>query len=547
MQFSVLLVLCALVLLAGVLLYNVSFRLGIPVLIAFILLGMFFGADGLFKIDFSNYEAASDICSAALALIIFSGGFSTRWQSAKKGADRAILLSTAGVILTAAGTAAFCHFIVGFTPAESFLVGSVTGSTDAASVFSVLRSKNLSLKDDTASVLELESGSNDPAAALLMFIALSFLTGTASFTFITRTFILQIFLGTAAGLFSAVAAGFLLTKIDLSGTGFDAVFVLGIAIFAYSVAVLTGGNGYLSVYIAGIFVGNSSVPGKKQLANFMNGITGLAQLLVFFLLGLLSTPSRIPEITLEALGIALFLALVARPAAVVLLMAPFKCSWRQIVLVSLAGLTGASSIVFAVVAVTTLQTGGYPPLGFDLYHIVFVIVLFSIGIKGFLLPRAAEKLNMIDSGYDIMSIFTGYEDKIPVHFLPLKVTAQHPWCGKKVRETVLPPGMLLVLLIRGSRHRIPTGETEIMEGDYLLLGTASAIDSAPETSQGTIAFAEYTVRQGDSRCGKDLRTAAADMEEPQLVILIKRGRKIIIPQGRTLIRAGDILVIEKNR
>lgn len=172
-----LLLLAAVVLLACIFGQRLGRKLGIPTLLFFIALGMLFGSDGLLRIEFSDYEFAGHVCSAALIVIMFYGGFGTNWSAAKPVAVRSVLLSTAGVLVTAGLTGLFCHFALGMTMLEGLLAGAVLGSTDAASVFSILRSQRLNLRDGTASMLEIESGSNDPCAYMLTVIVLSLMDG----------------------------------------------------------------------------------------------------------------------------------------------------------------------------------------------------------------------------------------------------------------------------------------------------------------------------------------------------------------------------------
>ena len=275
-----------------IILNKLSSKAGMPMLLAFIVLGMIFGSDGLLKIKFDDYKSAESICSIALIFIIFYGGFGTKWNVAKPVATKAILLSTLGVVLTAVFTGLFCHFVLRFSLLESFLVGAVTSSTDAASVFAILRSKKLNLKYNTASLLEVESGSNDPLSYMLTIIVLSFMQGNASTGKMIYMLFAQIVYGFAFGVAIAYGALYILRKFNFSYAGFDFLFVLAVASLSYAIPTLIGGNGYLSAYVAGLFLGNKTFPQKKNLVHFFDGITGLMQMLIFFLLGLLSLPSK---------------------------------------------------------------------------------------------------------------------------------------------------------------------------------------------------------------------------------------------------------------
>ncbi len=530
-----------------VLLNKVSSRLGIPMLLAFIVLGMVFGSDGLFKISFTNYTVAEQLCSTALIFIMFYGGFGTKWSAAKPVAVQSFLLSTAGVVFTAVFTALFCRFVLHISASESFLIGAVISSTDAASVFYILRSKKLNLKNNTASLLEAESGSNDPMSYMLTIIALSILEqqsggqGKSAASLICLV-ISQLLYGAAFGVSFGMLSALILRKFKFSEAGFDSAFVIGAAVLSYALPSLIGGNGYLSAYIAGIILGNSTIPHKKPLVHFFDGITGLVQMFVFFLLGLLATPSDIYKVLFPSVAIALFLTLVSRPLAVFLLLTPFRFPVRQQLLVSWAGLRGAASIVFAVMAVSAIQ--GYPHgvLQHDVFHIVFCIVLFSILVQGSLLPFAAKSLKMIDDSTNVLHTFNDYPDEIPVRFIQVTQPEKHPWNGQEIKDLVLPPETLLVLILRGAERLIPRGGTVIQSDDILVLAarvfTEQTNDAAREEE-----LVEMPIGKLHDWAGKTLAEIAS---EKMFIVLIKRNSRLIIPKGDTRLAAGDVLVVEQN-
>lgn len=530
-----------------VLLNKVSSRLGIPMLLAFIVLGMVFGSDGLFKISFTNYTVAEQLCSTALIFIMFYGGFGTKWSAAKPVAIQSFLLSTAGVVFTAVFTAVFCRFVLHISASESFLIGAVISSTDAASVFYILRSKKLNLKNNTASLLEAESGSNDPMSYMLTIIALSILEQQSggqgkSAASLIYLIISQLLYGAAFGIAFGMLSALILRKFKFSEAGFDSAFVIGAAVLSYALPSLIGGNGYLSAYIAGIILGNSAIPHKKPLVHFFDGITGLVQMFVFFLLGLLATPSDIYKVLFPSVAIALFLTLASRPLAVFLLLTPFRFPVRQQLLVSWAGLRGAASIVFAVMAVSAIQ--GYPHGGLqhDLFHIVFCIVLFSILVQGSLLPFAAKSLKMIDDNTNVLHTFNDYPDEIPVRFIQVTQPKEHPWNGQEIKDLVLPPETLLVLILRGAERLIPRGRTVIQSGDILVLAarvfTEQTNDAAREEE-----LVEIPIGKLHDWAGKTLAEIAS---EKMFIVLIKRNSRLIIPKGDTRLAAGDVLVVEQN-
>lgn len=523
----------AIIILLCVLFNKLSGRIGVPMLLAFILLGMAFGTDGIFKIEFEDYAFAEQVCSVALIFIMFYGGFGTKWSTAKPVVGKAALLSTLGVVLTAGLTGLFCHFVLQIGLLESLLIGSVISSTDAASVFSILRSKKLGLKYSTASMLEIESGSNDPCSYMLTSIILSVMGGSTSAGQAAYMVFAQFVYGIVIGAAIAAGALFVLKRIAFGTAGFDVAFVIGAALLAYALPTLVGGNGYLSAYIAGILIGNGKFQKKQEMVHFFDGLTGLMQMLIFFLLGLLATPSDMPPILLPALLIAAFLTLVARPLAVFAILAPARCRISQQLLVSFAGLRGAASIVFAI-----MVTVDDAYMQNDVFHIVFCIVLFSILLQGTLLPLAAKKLKMIDTGTDVLKTFNDYTDEVDLQFIKLLVTDEHPWRDKQIRDLQLPPNTLLVMVLRDRKPIVPSGRTKMQEGDIAVLSGLAFSGDAP------VSLKEKKILKDSEWTGK---TVSDFSPEPgELVLMIKRGDRSIIPGGDTVLEEDDILVLNAS-
>lgn len=511
---------------------KMSNKLGIPMLLAYILLGMMFGTDGILKIPFDNFTIAEQICTVSLIFIMFYGGFGTNWKQAKPVAGKAVLLSTVGVILTTVTTGAFCHFILRMDFWESMLIGSVISSTDAASVFSILRSKRLNLKNNTASMLEVESGSNDPCSYMLTVIILTIMSGELSDSSLVVMIFSQIIFGILVGVVVALAAAFILKKVNFATDGFDTIFVFSMALVSYAGASMINGNGYLAAYIAGIILGNTPLHHKKSLVHFFDGITGLMQMLIFFLLGLLAYPSQLPKILPIALAIAVFLTFVARPVSVFAILMPFRCPVKQQLLVSWAGLRGAASIVFAIMAtVSPAYTKN------DLFHIVIFIVLFSISIQGTLLGLVAKKLDMIDENGNVMKTFSDYSDEMPVEFVKISIKAGHPWENRRIKDLTSLPDLLLVLILRGEERIIPNGNTVVLAGDKIVLSALS-----PEENLG-ICLTEIPIEKDSKWIGKPL--SRIKLGEEKLVLVLKRNEKVVIPNGNTVIRENDVLVISQ--
>jgi cell volume regulation protein A len=503
-----------------------------PALILFMFIGMLFGSDGIFKISFDNFKVAENVCAVALVFIMFYGGFNTKWSVAKSVASKSITLSTAGVVLTAGITAILCHIVLKMSVAESFLIGSVLSSTDAASVFAILRRKKLNLKYGTASILEVESGSNDPVSYLLTIIAISMLSSGDSIN-LALTITQQILLGIAVGVILAQIALYILTKTPMIAEGLDAIFLISVVLLCYGATSIVGGNAYLSIYLFGIIIGNSNIKNKKTLVPFFDGITSLAQILIFFLIGLLTFPHEMPAIIPTAFMIVLFLTLIARPVAVFLLMSLFKCPIKQCVLISWAGLRGASSSVFAIMAVANGVA-----IKNDLFHIVFMVSLFSVSIQGTLLPWFAKKLDMVDDTMDVRKTFNDYQDDASFQLMRMHIPHGHSWENKKIKDVHMPTGSLAIMIKRKNETLITKGDTQILAGDDIILSVP------PYTPNSNEKLEERHIDILDEWYNQ----AICDLKIPDnvLITMIIRNDETIIPDGKTVLLENDVVVIMKQ-
>lgn len=513
-----------------VLLNRFAQRLPIPSLLIFIALGMCLGVNGIVGIPFDDYQISEQICSVCLLFVMFYGGFGTNLKAARPAAAKAVVLSTAGVVATAGLVGIFAHFALKLEWLESFLIGSVIASTDAASVFSVLKTQKLDLKDHTASLLEIESGSNDPFSYMLTVLFVSLLQGES--ISVPALLANQILVGAAAGLLIGYAAVFFLKKCDFYMEQGKTIFVFAAAALAYALPSVFGGNGYLSVYICGIYMGNAALPDKKDLVHFFDAVTGIAQMMIFFLLGLLVTPSELPETFLPALLIMLFLTFIARPLAAGILLAPMGSGLRQIGVVSWAGLRGVASIVFAIYAVL-----GEIELHYNLFNLVFCIVILSLGIQGTLLPRVSSVLDMIDRNQDVRRTFNDYQEDNDVSFVKLHVSAGHRMAGKALKELPLAPDFLAALLLRGKETLVPNGETVVEEGDLLILAAEQFED------RENLSMSEICLDKNSKWAGKSL--SEIRLPKGSLIVLIQREGKTLIPGGSTVLQAGDCLAVAR--
>lgn len=504
-------------------------KIGVPTLLLFILLGMAFGSDGIVKIPFDNYALAERVCSLALLFIIFYGGFETRWSAARPVAVKSALLSSLGVAATALLTALFCRHALGMRPRDGLLLGAALGSTDAASVFFILRSKKLNLKDGTASLLELESGSNDPFAYMMTAAALAAGERPAGAGALAGMLAAQIAVGLAAGGAVGWAAARHLKRRAPQGGGFDAIFVFGAALLSYALPEAAGGNGYLGAYLAGLILGNRRLAGQKGLVSFFEAFTGLMQMALFFLLGLLAVPSQMGAVLLPALCVALFLTFIARPAAAALLLAPFRVKAGQYAVVSWAGLRGAASIVFAIMAVNADKA-----LNHDIFHIVLWVVLFSILLQGSLLPAVARAAGMIDENADVMKTFSDYTETRQVQFMQVTVGEKHPWLNRTLSKIRLPPDTLIALVMRGDEIIVPRGPTRLRRGDQAVICARGAL-SVPG-----LLLEEIPITARHRWCGK--RISEAPIVKDTIIVLVRRKGRMLVPDGNTLLQENDTVI-----
>ena len=457
------LILCSSVILLAIFSSKFLDALGIPALLFFMCLGMLFGTDGIFKISFADFANTKDIASLALGFIIFYGGFCTKWATAKPIIAKAAVLSTAGVFLTAVLTSVFCHFVLELSFLESFLIGAVISSTDAASVFSILKAKNLHLKENTAPLLEIESGSNDPMSYVLVILAITLMQNQSS-GFVIALFFKQMIFGILIGVLVAKISIYIYEKTSIITDENGSLFIIALVLLSYLLPFFCDGNPFLAVYFLGIILGNANILNKVPMMHLFDGITKLAQIGIFFTLGLLAFPREVPSILLTGMLIFLFLTFIARPAAVFLLLSFFKSGINQCLLVSWAGLRGVASIVFAIIAMDSGIT-----LHYDLFHLVFLISILSVAIQGTFLPLAAKMTNMIDPHVDIKKTFNDYEEECAVKLLRITVPKNHEWVGKPIRCVEFPQKSLAVLIKRKQERIIPKNSTVIQAGDNITL------------------------------------------------------------------------------
>lgn len=369
-------------------------RFGAPLLLIFLGIGLAAGTDGM-GLDFDNATAAYFVGSLALAIILFDSGFGTSLASFRAAAAPAITLATLGVLLTAGIVGLAAHFLTELGWLPSMLLGATVASTDAAAVFFLLRVGNISVRDRVRSTLEVESGSNDPIAIFLTLSLVSLIaTGAAAepqklALDIAVGFLQQMGIGLIAGLVGGYLIVRLVIRLRLD-QGLVPIFVLALSLLVFSITGAFGGSGFLAVYIAGLVAGNSRLRATDQVKRFQDGMTWLAQIIMFLVLGLFATPSQFPEIALPALVLGLFLIFVARPLAVALCLLPFRFTREETAFISWVGLRGAVSILLAITPVIDNIEGGRA-----LFNTVFIIVLVSLMIQGWTVGPLARRLGMV--------------------------------------------------------------------------------------------------------------------------------------------------------
>ncbi|MBL7856776.1 MAG: potassium/proton antiporter [Cyclobacteriaceae bacterium] len=445
-----------------------SFKLGIPSLILFLVVGMLAGSDGLGGIIFNEPKAAQFLGVVALTFILFSGGLDTKWESIKPILWHGISLSTIGVLITALSVGLFISYVLGFSLAEGMLIGAIVSSTDAAAVFSILRSRSVGLKGTLRPILEFESGSNDPMA---YFLTISFIYLITDAEASVISLIPKFFIGMALGAVSGYVFGKIMTwtvnHIKLDIDGLYPVLILSLVFFTFSFTDFIGGNGFLAVYISAIILGDSNFIHKKSLMKFYDGQAWLMQIVMFITLGLLVFPSQIPPIIGPGLLISLFLILVARPLAVFISLAFFpKLNVRKKFFISWVGLRGAAPIVFAT----------YPMLANieasnTIFNLVFFISATSVLLQGTSLSMVAKWLHVSvpEKLKRRFPLDIEIKDDLKSELFEIDIPETSLSVGKAVVLLKIPKTASIVLLHRNGKYVGVNGDTVLEGGDHLLL------------------------------------------------------------------------------
>ncbi|MDX9715369.1 MAG: potassium/proton antiporter [Dissulfurispiraceae bacterium] len=457
----------AILLLLSVVASKASDRLGVPALLIFMIIGMLAGSDGPGGIHFNDPYAAQFMGVIALAFILFAGGLSTDWESVKPVIWPSIILSTLGVFLTALFVGIFAILVLDFSLLEGLLLGSIISSTDAAAVFSVLRSRNVSLKGNLKPLLELESGSNDPMAVLLTTGVISMInTPGLSLGNMIPLFIYQMAFGAFMGLLMGYGIVKLLNTLKLEYEGLYPVLSIALVILTYSATTVLKGNGFLAVYIAALVMGKTNFIHKKSLTRFHDGLAWLMQIAMFLTLGLLVFPKSLPPVIITGVLVSIFLIFIARPVGVFISTIGTKISLKEKTMISWVGLRGAVPIVLA-----TFPLVAKIPHAEIIFNIVFFIVLTSALLQGSTIPFVARLLRVDaplrqKTAYPIECDYTGtFNCDIKDILVPDNSAA----VNKRLLELNLPQGSLIALIKRKEDFFVPAGGTELKAGDKLLV------------------------------------------------------------------------------
>lgn len=444
-----------------------SYKFGVPTLLLFLTIGMLAGSDGIGGIHFEDPKLAQFVGVVALNFILFSGGLDTDWNTVRPILREGLVLSTVGVLFTALSLGAFVWWVTDFTLYESLLLGSIVSSTDAAAVFSILRSKSLALKSNLRPTLELESGSNDPMAYVLTIAFLSLvvdpLQGVAS---VIPLFLRQMLVGGIAGFGFGLLSKWIINRIRLDFEGLYPVLVIALMFITFSATDFVGGNGFLAIYICAVYLGNQDLIHKKTILKMYDGLAWLMQIVLFLTLGLLVFPAQVLPVMGIGLLISVFLIAVARPVSVFLSLVFFRMQLRRKFYISWVGLRGAVPIVFAT----------YPLLaGIDkapmIFNIVFFVSLTSVLVQGTTLGVVARWLHVAIP--ERIKPITESEKLI----LDLPRTAleeililpDHRAVNKRIVDLKFPSSAFIVMIKRDEAFLRPGGSTVIRPNDTLMV------------------------------------------------------------------------------
>ncbi len=449
-----------------------SGRLGVPVAMVFLAIGMLAGGDG-YGLVFTDYAFAFRLGSVALVLILFDGGLNTPRHEIARALKPAIALATVGVLVSAAVVAACAHAL-GVAAPHAMLLGAIVSSTDAAAVFSVLRGNGIQLRKRVGMTLELESGLNDPMAVLLTVTCTRLLiSGEPPTAWIFVDVVRELAVGAAVGAAIGVLGRWVLLRAQLAAGGLYPALTLAIAALAFGVPTLLHGSGFLAVYVAAVIIGNAALPYRAGIVRVHDAAAWVAQVGMFLVLGLLVTPHKLWAVAGMGLVLGLLLAMLARPLAVALCLAPFRYPLKELAYVAWVGLRGAVPIILATFPVMARAQGAD-----ETFHLVFFIVVVNAIIPGATVGYVTRRFGLRSDApppppavLEVTSM-RHLEGQVLAFFVDRASAA----CGVAVRELPFPNGASLMLIVRGDALVAPRGDVVLAPGDhlYVIVGAADA-------------------------------------------------------------------------
>jgi potassium/hydrogen antiporter len=442
-------------------------KVSVPVLLIFLLIGILAGSEGIGGIDFEDYAFSYRLGSIGLMLILFDGGLNTPLGSVRKYLGPASVLATVGVVGTAGLIAVGAHWI-GFAWPHALLLGAIVSSTDAAAVFSVLRGSGLHLKRRVGVTLEVESGINDPMAVILTTVLTAALVAPGEMTGWRVLFdvISQMVVGGVGGLAIGYGGRALLARLRLTAGGLYPAAMLALACLAFSVPTLFGGSGFLAVYIAGVVLGNGELPYRAGLLRVHDALAWLSQIGLFLLLGLLVFPSRLGEVVLPGLGLALFATFVARPLVVWVCLLPFRYPWLDVVYIGYVGLRGAVPIVLATFPVLAGAPGAE-----SIFDVVFFVVAMSAIIPGATVPWVTRRFGLESSDPPAPQAVLEIESRqsLSGRLMSFYIDDALAVANTAISDLPFPDGAAATLIVRGDELIAPKGATQLSPGDHVYI------------------------------------------------------------------------------
>ena len=470
--------------LISILISKTGYRFGIPTLLLFLVVGMLFGSDGL-GLQFNSVQDAQFIGMMALSIILFTGGMDTKFSDIRPVMTQGVILSTLGVVLTTALTGGFIFLLswwggwgIEMPLLTCLLLAATMASTDSASVFSLLRSQNINLKQNLRPMLELESGSNDPMAYMLTIVIIQIIGSRDSMdlVMVAKDLVVQFVVGGALGFAMGKCAVWLTNRINLLNSSLYPILLLSLVFITFTITDTIDGNGYLAVYICGLVVGNTKLAFRKEVNTFMNGLTWLFQIIMFITLGLLVNPHELLDVALVAVFVGLFMIVFARPISVFACLLPFKeMTNRARLFVSWVGLRGAVPIIFATYPVIAQVDGSK-----QIFNIVFFITLLSLVIQGMSITQMARWLKLdLPAEKEGNDFGVELPDEIDSQLSDMTLVAEDLAGGNRLVDLHLPKGQLVMIVKRGSEFLIPNGQMELKVGDKLLLITEGKNEKCP--------------------------------------------------------------------